>query len=97
LFLDEDEIIPEAFLLGDQPVAVASLRRGEAADTLDLGWVRVAARYWHVQEEFLVALVGRCLASAAGRYETLPLKSTRRMLSCGTSWANCCSGGRQIG
>lgn len=77
LFMEKDEIIPETFafgLLGDQPVAVASLRLGEAADTLDLGWVGVAARYWHVREEFLVALVGRCLASAAGRYETLTVE-----------------------
>lgn len=77
LFMDENEIIPDAFafgLLDDQPVAVASLRRGPTAGTLDLGWVGVTTPHWPLREAFTVALVGRCLASVAGRFADLTVE-----------------------
>lgn len=77
LFMDEDELIPEAFYVGlidDRPGAVASLRRGETLDKLDLGWVGVAARHQDYRDEFAVALVGRCLTYSAERHETLSVE-----------------------
>ena len=77
LFMDENEIIPDAFavgLLDDQPVAVASLRRGPTAGTLDLGWVGVTNPHRTLRDAFTVALVGRCLASVAGRYEVFTVE-----------------------
>jgi len=77
LFMDENEIVPDAFAIGlldDQPVAVASLRRSPTAATLDLGWVGVSNPHRPHRDANTVALVGRCLASVAGRYEVFTVE-----------------------
>jgi GNAT superfamily N-acetyltransferase len=88
LFMDEADVIPEALFVGlldNRPVALASLRRGETPDELDLGWVGVAARHRDLRNELTVVLLGQCLAYAAGRYGALSARSMRPISHCGPS------------
>lgn len=68
IFLDPDELLPEAMYLaldGEHPVAVASLRRGDSAAQVDLGWTGALPAAATREGELVFALVGRCLRHAA--------------------------------
>ncbi len=68
LFLNPDELLPEAMylaLVGEQPVAVASLRRGDAPAQMELGWVGALPAAATHGGNLVFALVGSCLRHAA--------------------------------
>jgi hypothetical protein len=68
LFLDPGELLPEAMylaLIGEHPVAVASLRRSGAPSQVDLGWVGALPAVATRDGDLVFALVGRCLRHAA--------------------------------
>lgn len=67
LFLAADDLLPDAMFvarLGNEPVAVASLRPHPSPDTVELGWVGVAARHRDQADDLTLALTGRCLEQA---------------------------------